>query len=163
MSYGQIGLELVKAIVTALLAAVLVHLLEHRRFIQGRWWDRKADAYDEVVGVLDDLVRLLAKSAFLVRERREVEGTTVDSVVEEIAKVGDRLLRAATLRDYVISRKASDALRDLVMKFPLREEDPSELERWVPVLKELERVASSCLGIVSNEAKSDLRVRWWSL
>jgi hypothetical protein len=83
--------------------------------------------------------------------------------VEEIAKVGDRLLRAATLRDYIISRKASDALRDLVMKFPLREEGPSELEEWVPVLKELERVASSCLAVVSDEAKSDLRVRWWSL
>ena len=51
MSYSEIGLELVTVVITALLAAVLVHLLEHRRFIQGRWWDRKNQGFDTLLAL----------------------------------------------------------------------------------------------------------------
>jgi hypothetical protein len=51
--------ELGKVVFTAVLAALLTHLLSHRRFIQGQWWERKKEAYDDIISSLVGLIRSL--------------------------------------------------------------------------------------------------------
>jgi hypothetical protein len=56
---GEALWELVKVFLAALFASALTHLLTHRRFIQGRWWDRKNEAYGDIISSLVGLVRWL--------------------------------------------------------------------------------------------------------
>jgi hypothetical protein len=171
MSYSEIGLELVKVVITALLAAVLVHLLEHRRFIQGRWWDRKADAYGSIIDALvsmeHSLVHLLGFGS-VVEETGEVPRGLEKHAAEwlrEFDGAGDRVMRAAAGGDYVISRRASGALSGLMKKFPSYEDawefpwKGEAVDRFCALGVEIK----SCLETVRAEARKDLRVRFYSL
>jgi hypothetical protein len=60
--------ELAKVFVTALVAALLAHLLSFRRFVAERWWDRKADAYGSIIGSLVSMIHLL--DSLIEEERR---------------------------------------------------------------------------------------------
>lgn len=165
MSYIEIGLELVEVVITALLAAVLVHLLEHRRFIQGRWWDRKNQAYGDIISGLVGLVRW---SEWQIKQEERLWGEPEYKPSEEVLKVirdeykeaRDRIEYAAIVGDYVVTRKAANALAELMEALKV---GPGVTTDWWGWFDSCYGKAESCLKVVRAEAQSDLRVRWYSL
>jgi len=169
--------ELVKVFLAALFASALTHLLTHRRFIQGRWWDRKAHAYENIIGDLADMVCLLRRHlAMHEYELPDLSGPDVHEhecewpnvrergalifLDEEYFNCRRRLERVVFEGDYVISERASSALLELIQ----RHSDwcvPSDIS-VVDYLRKRCAEMVSCLEIVPDEAKSDLRVKWYS-
>ena len=172
MSYSEIGLELVKVVITGLVAAVLVHLLEYRRFVRGRWWDRKADAYEGIIDALARAVHSLRMGLSIraavdvVKERgEEVSGALREALVEsgeESNEMGRRIVRAAYAGDYLISKRASDSLLELLnvipddvyLDLPLGEEERHLMSVFADKVE-------WCLEIVRAEARKELRARWY--
>jgi len=168
---GEALWELVKVFLAALLASTLTHLLTHRRFIQGRWWDRKADAYGSIIGSLVSMERSLESwlELLLMIQRMIQRGEEVPEdlarggheIGREFGKARDRIARAAIEGDYIISGKVSDALGELLMKLPPRRELPDDFEssKIVVLLGDWLGALNSCLKVVRAEARSDLRVK----
>ena len=169
---GEALWELVKVFLAALFASALTHLLTHRRFIQGRWWERKADAYSDIIGALVNMRLALRGSLNVMVKAERIEGRG-ESIPEDVvqsasrfsSKFGearDRIERAAIEGDYIISSRVSEALSELLGNFPGRVEggaDVSELKRLVQYW---DGATKSCLEVVRAEARSDLSVRWHS-
>jgi hypothetical protein len=187
---GEALWELVKVFLAALFASTLTHLLTHRRFIQGRWWDRKADAYGDIIGALVSVVYFLKASisvgtyAIKGLEGSEISESVlkrraerVDEVVTEVSKAMDEVRRAVIEGDYVISRRAAGALSEFMERcsslgFKGIESHPSawnkasllrDARELVSALSAWSDATKSCLEIVRAEARSDLRVKWYSL
>jgi len=158
----SVGLwELVKLFLAALLASILTHWLTHRRFIQGRWWDRKADRYENIVGSLVSMIHSLDS---WIRAQEPDEREMGEEVIKEYYEVRDQVERIVTEGDYIISERASAALSELVEVLKQEPEGPIvSAWSWWNYLKDYRSAVESCLEVMRAEAKSDLRVRWWSL
>jgi hypothetical protein len=159
--------ELGKVVFTAVLAALLTHLLSHRRFIQGQWWERKKEAYDDIISSLVGLIRSLEwkredEERFMTERGYEPSQEVQKAVYREYKKARDQIERAVIEGDYVVTRKAANALGRLVEAL----EDKRRVwysPAWCQWLDNRRGTAESCLEILRAEARSDLRVGWWSL
>lgn len=158
---GEALWELVKVFLAALVASALTHLLTHRRFIQGRWWDRKADRYENIVGSLVSMIHSLDSWI----RAQEPDGREIGKeVIEEYYGVRDQVERVVTEGDYIVSGRTSVALSKLVEALKREPEEPIvSAWSWWDCLKGYRSAVESCLEVVRAEAKSDLRIRWWSL
>jgi hypothetical protein len=116
---GEALWELVKVFLAALFASTLTHLLTHRRFIQGRWWDRKDKAYGDIISSLVGLIRSLewqkrAEERWGTEPEYEPPEEVRKAVLGEYKEARDRIERAVVEGDYVVTRKAANALAELV-------------------------------------------------
>jgi hypothetical protein len=157
--------ELVKVFLAALLASTLTHLLTHRRFIQGRWWDRKNKAYGDIIGSLVGLIRSLewqrdVEERYATRPGYEPSEERLKAVRDEYKEGRDQIERAAIEGGYVVTRKAANALAELVEALRV---GPGITTDWWGWFDSCCGKAESCLEIVRAEARSDLRVKWYSL
>ena len=151
-------------LVSGLVAAAITYWLSRRRFIGERWWDRKADAYGSIIGSLVAMV-LLLDSWIEIECRSSGRLGPGRELIDEYRRFQREVERVATEGDYVISRKASSALAELVKV--LRQVvapglDPSGPDVALFILKDLGVRRSeiwSCLEVIRDEAKSDLRVK----
>jgi len=162
---GEALWELVKVFLAALFASALTHLLTHRRFIQGRWWDRKNEAYGDIISSLVGLVRWLEwQMKYEERRWREPEYKPSEEalkvIYDEYKKARDRIEWAAIEGDYVVTTKAANALAELVEVLKV---GPGITTDWWGWFDSCCGKAESCLEIVRAEARSDLRVKWYSL
>lgn len=152
-------------LVSGLVAAGITYWLSRRSFIGERWWDRKADAYGDIIGslvamelLLDSWIETLRRSGGRVGARKEV--------FSEYRRLFEgKVERAAAEGDYVISPKASGVLAELVKalkRVVAPGLDPSGPRGSSLLLDDLEWRRSeieSCLEVIRDEAKSDLGVR----
>ena len=165
MSYSEIGLELVRVIVTALLAAVLTHWLSHRRFIQGQWWERKKEAYDSIISSIVGLMRWLEwEMEYDMRRWKDPEYKPSEEVLKAVRdkykEARDRIERAAIEGDYVVTRRTAKALAELVEALKIGPEVVGT--DWWGWCDDRYGVAKSYLEVIRGEARSDLRVKWYS-
>jgi hypothetical protein len=146
----------------AFIASYVTYWLSHRRFIRERWWDRKADAYSRIIGSLvsyllslDQWIPLEA-DPLLHEVFEEKEGPEIRQKYREARA---QVWRAATEEDYIVSKKAADALLKL---FKLDSEPQSKL---LDVLQKEQKSARNCLTTIRDEARRDLGVdrKWLTL
>lgn len=147
-------------LVAGIVAAGITYWFSRRRFIQERWWDRKADAYGKIIG---SLVSVEYAYECLMENETVFEGDEEDSlevkedlqgIVDECNEAWSRLERAAAEGDYVVSEKVATALAELVRGKETI--DPSEL---MSALRCHRDEIGSCLKFVRAEARSDLGVK----
>jgi len=155
-------------LVSGLVAAGITYWLSRRRFIGERWWDRKADAYGNIVGALATMERYFKSSQEILMAVEKIVRSGEDvpkdmeertkGMASEFDKARDSIERAVAEGDYVISREVSGALSEFLGRFPDFEKPPSmsELVSWSRILSDATR---SCLEVVRAEARSDLQVK----
>jgi hypothetical protein len=155
----------------AFLASYITYWLSHRRFIQERWWDRKADAYAKIIENLVALTYSLERWARY--EWTELAGEEVlsprakedyEAVPLEYEEVKARIERAATQGGYIISEKAANALSELIRQLRKAPEQSgfdvmSDWCNWINSLHDYSKAAHDCLQAMRDEARSDLRVK----
>jgi hypothetical protein len=93
--------------------------------------------------------------------KEELEAMT--EAITEYDKVRVRIERAVVEGDYVISKRASTALSDLMRKLKLGPVGPHDWfysqNGWLDWLHDCHTVAESCLEVIRVEARSDLGVK----
>lgn len=157
MSYSEIGLELVKAVITALLAAVLVRLFEYRHFIRGLWWERKDEAYGSIIDALVSIRESCVALSIAVEWQEELGY----GFGKNFFDAGGRLLRAWLMGDYIISRRAAAVLKELYGKLLVSAEVPGGGSEAARFIEDLSAEVGECLKVVCDEAKKDLQVKWY--
>jgi hypothetical protein len=146
------------------LAALLGHWLIHRRFILGQWWEQQNEAYSDII---DNLVAMkLMLDSWIERLNRG--GWAGEEIWPEYHRARGEVECVVVAGDYVVSRKTTETLAELIelLKAVVAPGlDPQTLgaSLLMESLKMYRSRVESCLEVVRGEAKSDLRVRWWSL
>lgn len=164
---GEALWELVKVFLAALFASTLTHLLTHRRFIQGRWWDRKDKAYGDIISSLVGLIRSLewqkrAEERWGTEPEYEPPEEVRKAVLGECKEARDRIERAVVEGDYVVTRKAANALAELVEALEVGLPKVGYWTQFWHWFGDRCEMAKSCLEFVRCEARSDLGVKWYS-
>ena len=159
--------------------AIVVSVYNNRftRFTSERWWERKADAYNNIVKNLVALIDtanqwIQADSEYLLGEY--TTGSAMGYSKKEFYEARTRLKQFATEGNYIFTTKATDALSALIKKLEEDysldsdihdtelqelEADFSDIETTMKYLDNSRVAANECLKIVRKEAKADLNVR----
>ena len=163
------GGPVVSGLVAAGIMSVVTYWLSRRRFIGERWWDRKADAYGNIIGALVELAHSLDA---MIQENMYMQEFGKEDFVEAY-EAGEtkyrefvaRLERVVTEGDYVISRKAASALSELMVGLATVGMDripgfDDPFDDWLgDKLRGERELVRSCLEAIRAEAQSDLRVK----
>ena len=156
------GLAFLASVIAVLVSA---YNARFRRFARERWWERKAEAYAEVIGSLVSLTYSLDRwqedeFKILSDEKTEISEDFRNEIFAEYDKALKHIERASTEGNYILSEKAANALSDLIRK--LRENTDREFSGWTDwldsIIQKFES-AKNCLKIIREEAKSDLQVK----
>jgi len=154
------------AFIASLVATIVsIYNARLRRFALERWWERKAQAYAEVVGSLVSLTYSLDRwqddEYEVIKDGQNgVSEDVKNEVIAEYNKALARIERAATEGNYILSEKAAKTLSDFLKK--LRENSNREYTGWVDWYSALVQnfeAAKDCLNILRDEAKKDLQVK----
>jgi hypothetical protein len=151
--------ELVKVIFAPILAAFLAsyitYSLSHRRFIKERWWDRKADAYGNIIGSLVGLVHLYD---FGKTRDGSYKLGELNALYSKYSEARARMELVATEGDYIISKKAADTLSEFMETLDPASDGFDSMNHCMKCLWKCQEAAKSCLKVLRAEARSDLGV-----
>ncbi len=155
------GLAFLASVIAVIVSA---YNARFRRFALEKWWERKAQAYAEVVGSFvslnysldrwqDDEIKVMSDGQNTVSEDVKNE------IIAEYNKALARIERAATEGNFFLSEKAADTLSDFLKR--LRENSDREYTGWTwyETLNDNVKAAKECLIILREEAKKDLQVK----
>ena len=153
--------ELVQGILIALIPALAVAIitsyvtvrLSIRQFYSQRWWDKKAEAYSQIMEHLSYLHYYF--EAWY--DEIEADITISQERKQELSKgyrqSRESITKAAAIGSYIVSDTTITALRSLLHKFT-----KSDLEGdLAAVVKNNYEAIIECMPIVREEAKKDLQ------
>lgn len=148
--WGQLGLSLVVAIATAVVASELTVRAFHRQ----QWWQRKADAYTAVFDALHDVRthcdlvcrEMLEKVHFASEYAREVAAKSTAGA--------NSLRKAISTGEFLLSESALKILRDVGNKLDM----PADPQEYYPYCSSLLRAIDKAFLRLPAIAKQDLAI-----
>lgn len=148
------------ALLGVLLGAVPAYLVAHaqhrmalERLYADKWWDKKDQAYAEIVSSLTSLMYSLERRLD-AQVRHVTSEEYLGPIREEHKRAKQRVQMAAIRGSYAVSQRTADALSRLIKE--LEETEQQNTTRF-EVLDEHWAASKACLKIVRAEAESDLR------
>jgi hypothetical protein len=124
------------------------------RLLADKWWDKKDQAYSEIVSSLTSLTYSLQRWLDAeVQHRRSDEA--LEPIREEHARATQKLEKAAIRGSYAVSERTADALSELIEQ--LEKTYPPNTTTLFDALDEHWAASRECLEIVRAEAELDLR------
>ena len=147
--YLKLLIPSVIGFVTTVCAAFLSARWAVRRAYQARWWDRKEEAYREIIDALHDLLRYSSFQA-----GRELEGQRADHPKEKVfrdrySEAYWKVQRMTDIGPFAISEKATRILQRLRDRpklewgdcptFELREEEANQYREALDGIRECAR------------------------
>lgn len=144
--------QILTALFVAAATAYVTVYLALRRFHAERWWERKAAAYDRLLGALADLKRHADHRV------EEHEGTTFSDDYSKVVsdmhrEASHELERAGILGGYTFSDRTARALAKL-----LADDNAKRLETPHEFFARVARAYESAIAEITAAAKEDLRV-----
>ncbi|MBA4016211.1 MAG: hypothetical protein C0483_03380 [Pirellula sp.] len=142
------------ALIAALIAAgVTIFNSRLTRFTREKVWERKADAYEAVIGVLAEVIYDAERESRLIElASTEETARTLNDLRLKNLDAGIAIRKAAASGGFLISEDAADALYRLLHETD--GDDPASRSSWL--LSHL-LGARSCLRRVVFEANKDLK------
>lgn len=126
--------------------------------ITSRWWERKATAYGNIITSLVSLTNSLGNWFDLEVQINQLDGQDMENEVENIIEEYKDSLRSIEKAEiegaYLITDKATLTLNQLVKE--LKKED--EYTQFFALLSDRYSAARSCIQIITDEARKDLKV-----
>ena len=109
----SVFLELLGALVIAVVASWVTVRLSLRSFLSQRWWEMKADAYSQIMEQLSHLEYYEARYLEAMENFGDPSAERHKLAAEESAEASRALRKAAAIGALIISEKAADALDEL--------------------------------------------------
>jgi hypothetical protein len=152
LSYlGAVGIG---SLVAVLVPPFLAHFLARKRFVEERWWERRADAYITLLDALYDMHRFDEAEAEDLLHINELSEARRAELVNSWGKGWREIDKAFRVGRVMISRDAYDSIRKVL-----------ECHRGIPEddcfrLVDTEGAAvKNCIGELSAAATRDLGVK----
>ena len=143
---------LIPALVVSVATAFITVRLSLRQFHSQRWWEKRAEAYSQIMEQLSYLVyyygELVDDDLGLTHmsEQKERE------LYERYSKIREDLTKVAAMGSYIVTATTSDALAKMLREFDKTEHDPD----FGATLGDRYKLVRECIEIVRNDAKRSL-------
>lgn len=131
------------------------HKMALERLYADKWWDRKEQAYSEIVGSLTSLTYALERWVD-AQVRHVTSEEYLGTIRDEHERAKQRVQMAAIRGSYAVSQRTAGALSRLIKQL---EETEQRNTTMFDVLDEHWAASKACLEVVRAEAESDLRAR----
>jgi hypothetical protein len=148
---GQAAIGLVTAIVTAIATV----RLSARQFRSQHWWERKVEAYSDIIEALHGMHRFDAEAFDAAIEGRELSQEYHDRLLQEWRAGHERLKKAEAYGALIIHPDAYAALKKLRIEMA-RASDPNS--SWDEHLDLESAAIGNCLNEIRRIAARDLDV-----
>ncbi|MCL1060493.1 hypothetical protein L2729_21260 [Shewanella gelidimarina] len=150
----EIFLKILAGVAIAGLSSLFTVYLSLAKFRTEKWWEKKADAYSNLVGVIHDAKAFAEEN--LEAEHKQLELTPEeDKVLREYSKKTElKIYRAMDAGSFYLSDEAIACLK-------LYKKECSEAGRdnnWLGYLAEDLKATDKCLKSMIRIAKNDLQI-----
>jgi hypothetical protein len=146
---------LVTGIVIAVVSAWITVQLSLRRYRTERWWERKVQAYERVIGALHD-AKAFAEDHLNAEYRGRDLSKEEDEKLRARSKVAqEEIAKAIDMGAFLLSDEALERLK----QYRKDENKTSEEQSWVEYLDADRGVTDNCLKDLIRIAKKDLQIR----
>jgi len=145
------GLAFIASVIAVVVSA---YNARFSRFASERWWERKAEAYVQIINALSDLVFYYEQTYNAEFEGRELSDARKEEINRDWQRGFLQVKKASNIGAFMISKKAEDALKQYWGE-PTERHDPGD---WFWHLEYNYSKADECLKQMVICAKADLQV-----
>ena len=151
----DIALAIFTGIVIAAVSSWITVQLSLKRFRSERWWERKAQAYEKIIGALHDSKAFADKHLEAEYGGRKV-AEEKDKELRARSKVAhEEIEKAIDTGSFLLSDEALSRLK----QYQKDMEKASDTQMWFEYLEEDLAATSNCLKDLIQIAKKDLRAK----
>jgi hypothetical protein len=149
------ALAILTGIVIAAVSSWITVQLSLRRFRSERWWERKVQAYEKIIGALHDSKAFSDKHLEAEYSGREI-GEEKDKELRARSKVAhEEIEKAIDIGSFLLSDEALSRLK----QYQKDMEKASDTQMWLEYLEGDLAATSNCLKDLIQIAKKDLRAK----
>jgi len=150
-----LSIGVVVSVVTAVVTAVVTVKLALRRFYTEKWWERKTQAYSEIIGSLVKMQICYARWEAKELEQRNLSEKAQKRINREYATAKEVLESAVAAGSFLISEKAADVLGSFLKEL----EKVGSPQYWFEDLERHYGEVIKCIAGMREIAKRELRKR----
>ena len=143
---------LIPAIIIAIIAPYLTVKLSMKQFYSEKWWEKKAEAYSQIIEHLSYLQYYFGEWLNEGVGIRNLGGKDTERLSEGYRKARESIAKAAAIGAYIISDDTATALVKLLRE--LEKEDPRG--NWVGDIDRCHGSVKECITKIREYAKVDL-------
>lgn len=125
-----------------------------RRFAMERWWERKADAYTQIIEALADLVNYYRQFYDAELEARELSEKRVEEITQRWKEGYGVVMKATDTGAFLISAEAEASLR----RFREGPQEKPHRDDWFQRFENNYILARQCLDELVKCSKTDLLI-----
>jgi hypothetical protein len=149
----DVVLALSTGILIAAVSAWITVQLSLRRFRTERWWERKVEAYERIIGALHDAKAFADTHLHAGLEQRDVPDEIAEELRGRSRTAHAELLKAVDLGAFLLPDEALSRLR----RYRKEESEAADIPDWFGHLEADWKAANDCLKDLIQLAKRDLR------
>jgi hypothetical protein len=160
----QFGLNMLSGLVIAVVTSIVSVRLSLRRFYSQHWWERKADAYSEIVESLYYMKWRLEILLEEIEEYKEISEKTQEYINDRYLQAKRSIRKAQGVGAFIISERAVKSLTKMLRRIEVNKHE-SKGHFGQQVYSDLCDV-DECLSEMRSLAKEDLKMTrssWWRL
>lgn len=146
--------DIVKSFLPVFLGVWLSVKLALRKFVDEKWWERKAEAYEKVISALYYSFRYYDEELHNQSGRNAPAKRTMDEILERSQKGDQDIIEAMTLGTLKLSQETIERLQE----FRSNQEKATQAKSWTDHLMMAYDAHRGCLNDVIALAKKDLRI-----
>ncbi len=150
---AKVLLATLPALVTGLLTWRLTRRSEERLY-SNKWWDRKAQTYDSIMGALTEISFVTTHWHDHVLGHIKLTDGYQTELIKRRGEAVDTLRKLAGTGDFLITLVAAESLRKTANSLDL---DLGIGDQMAEVEKDSEAV-EKCMAVIKAEAKTDLKI-----
>ena len=156
IALSAIGLipNLVVGFASGGLSAWLTYRLAFRRFRAEKWWERRADAYSDILEALHESLSFATTNIAYMKSGCEVPPEQDAEVRKRAAAANIEIRRAANVGKLFLSSAALNRLAQF-----LNESDKHKADNWTDYLFTDYQMTSNCIDDFATLARNDLGTR----
>ena len=151
---GEVGKFILQAIITVC-GAFLAAWLATKRHRSDKWWEKKQEAYSEIVNALHLMKWPSSEHIDAAIEHREVDDRASEEMWEEFKESRRNVWRIADSSSFLIDSKVLEAVQEMERNL----EKARNAQFWIDHLEEQYTAVDTCLNKIKEIGKRDLGVK----
>jgi hypothetical protein len=146
-------ISLIPSVLISILTSILTVKLSLSQFYSQKWWEKKAEAYSNIIESLSHLKYCLDKLFDDEIGVIELNESDQNEMFDVIKKAKEHLIKTSNMGAYIISDESTTELKQLIRE--LNKEDPER--NWVQDLDNYSGSVKICISRIRKLAKSELK------
>lgn len=151
----QLGISVVTGLVVAIVTAIVTVQLSLRRFYSEKWWERKSDAYANIMEALYEMKKHCDDTMQAEEPGREISEAKKEGMRKTVDKASDEITKQTYIGSFIISNEAVQELRKMDEAM---EEAGQSGQSYLDYLLDSSAAVNNCMDKIRLIAKRDLKV-----